>query len=281
MADFTLDAEAFAPISIRYEGLDAANHTLELGQLGESIQGFARTIAVVANFAYTGLPALHYDALDVKVLAVPVPEHHCFEIWAKIEPIVMTKEFWAAAAGSLGTLMGAVLTYILSSRKAEEMKYLSEALQKSMDGNQAVTEKLVSTVEKLADALNPAVRKALTPIDRSCSQIDIFQGQTKIQSMNSETKRAFASVGTKVADHSSTYKGLITEFNITTGACQVQLEGSDKTINGKISDPAYTQANNPYALALASKTPIGFLAKYEVDAAGELVKLHIFDTTEL
>lgn len=268
----------FQPIIIRYEGLQAANHEIELQQLGESLQGFAKTIAVAAHLAHTGSAALHYDAMQVKVVAVPVHEHHCFEFWAVIKPIIESKEFFTGAAAAVLT---PVLAYIFSRRTSEEMKHLSDALKQSIGGNQAVTEKLVSTVEKLAEALSPSVRKALTPIDRSCTEIDIFQGRERIQSMDAETKKAFATSGSKVADHSATFTGVVTEFNITNGACQVQLENEPRPTPGRVLDPAFSEPNNPYATALATQQPISFLAKYEIDDAGNLLRLHIFDTTDL
>lgn len=41
-------------IELRYEGRDADAHEIELHQLGESLQGFGRVIAVAAHFSQTG-----------------------------------------------------------------------------------------------------------------------------------------------------------------------------------------------------------------------------------
>ena len=41
----------FPPIVVRYDGLDAERHEIELGALGESLQGVSRIIGVAANFA--------------------------------------------------------------------------------------------------------------------------------------------------------------------------------------------------------------------------------------
>lgn len=258
----------------------AAEHEMDLGLLGESLQGFAKAIAVTANLAVTGAPAFHYDALKVKVVAQPVDEHHCFEVWAVVKPIMESKEFWAGAIGAAATIFAPVIAYVLSSRKSEEMKHLSDALKQSMTGNQAVTEKLVATIEKMADALNPSVRKALAPIDKSCAQIDLYSGGQKIQSMDSDTKQAFANRTTKVADHSKTFSGLLSEFDMTNGNCKVQLDGEGERITAKVLDPVYSEPNNPYVVSMASQSMLKFLAKYETDADGAVTKLHIFDTAE-
>lgn len=272
------EGPTFEPISIRYEGRNAAAHQMDLWQLGESLQGFAKAIAVAANFAYTGSTAVHLDALKVQVVATPTDEHHCFEVTALIKPLLESKEFWIGAMGAAATILTPVITYILSSRNSEEMKHLSDALKQSMAGNQAVTEKLVSTIEKLAEALNPSVRKALAPIGKSCNSIDIYEGGSKIHSMDATTKAAFANAGTKVADHTKIFTGIISEFDMTTGTCKVMLDGATDRIAAKVADPVYGQPNNPYVMSMAAQQQITFLAKYELDVNGEIVKLHIFDT---
>ena len=275
-----LPSERFEPISIRYDGLTADQHQMELGQLGESLQGFAKVFAVAANYVSTGQPYLHYDALEVTVYASPVREHHCYEVLAVIRPIVESKEFWAAVVGGTATIFAAVLTYILSKRKSDEMKYLNEALQKSIAGNQATTEKLVNTIDKLADALAPSLRKALAPIDRSCTRIDLFSGPEKIQTLDTESKAAVAAARPKIADHAETFEGLFISFDIVSGSAKVQMQGAPEAVPAKVLDPVFSEANNPYASALASQRKLSFLAKAERDSHGVVVKLHIFDTDE-
>lgn len=265
------------PIIVRFQGGDAANHEIDLRLLGESLQGFGRCFAVAANFAATGTPALHADAMDVRVFARPAPEHHCFEVWANVKPILESKEFWTGAAAIVLT---PILTYIFSKRTKDEMKHLSDALKLSMSGNHAVTDKLVATVERLAEALNPSVRKALTPIDRTCQEIDLFAGAEKVQSMDSETKRVFSARTSKVSDHSKTFVGVISELDMRLGTCKVQLEGDEDRIPAKVLDPVYADPNNAYAEAMADVRPIRFLAKYELDEDGKLSRLHILDTAD-
>ncbi|MGV5401473.1 DUF7946 domain-containing protein [Pseudomonas aeruginosa] len=48
----TFDVEQ---IKIRYEGGDADRHELDMLELGESLQGFARLYSTVANFVETGV----------------------------------------------------------------------------------------------------------------------------------------------------------------------------------------------------------------------------------
>jgi hypothetical protein len=50
MADETSLIE---PVRIRYDGLDADNHEIELSLLSESLHGISRIISVCSNFAVT------------------------------------------------------------------------------------------------------------------------------------------------------------------------------------------------------------------------------------
>ena len=272
-----MEEEIIRPLVIRYEGKDASKHELDLHQLGESLQGFAKVFGAAANLVATGQPVQHLDALRVRVVAVPVQEHHCFEFWSVLRPIVESKEFWAATTAAVLT---PIIAYILSKRTKEEMKHLSDALTLALKGGQATTDRLLATVEKLAEALNPSVRKALSPIGRSCETVDLYAGSVKFQTMDADTKAAFAGGGTQVADHSNVYSGIISAFDMGSGACKVQLDGDAEMIQGRVVDPVFSEPNNPYALAMASKAPLRFMAKHEVDQAGKLVKLHIFDTAE-
>lgn len=274
--DLDEDAEQSALV-IRYEGGDAANHQLELSQLGESLQGFAKVFGIAANFVATGKSSQHFDALQVRILAVPAKEHKCFEVWVVAKQILASKDFWV---GTAAVVLGPIVAYILSKRTKDEMKHLSEALGKALTGNHDMQIQMLATIERLAVSANPSVRKALTPIDRSCQQIEVRSGDALIQTMDSETKIAFAVSTSKVADHSKQFAGVISEFDMTNGTCKVQFEGMDERVPARVVDPVYSDPNNPYVEAMAAKVPIKFLAKYELDDGGALSKLHIFDTAQ-
>ncbi|HDR9439501.1 TPA: hypothetical protein QDB80_004853, partial [Burkholderia multivorans] len=81
--DMKTDTE-FPALAIRYEGNDAERHELDLNQLGQSLQGFARIFAVSANVLKTGKLNKHFDSLDVRVVSVPVTDHRCYEVLAVI-----------------------------------------------------------------------------------------------------------------------------------------------------------------------------------------------------
>lgn len=266
-------------IALRYEGGDAERHQIDLSQLGQSMQGFARILAVCANFIETGKYNKQYDSLAVKVTAVEPGEHHCYEVWVQIKSLLSSDNLWSGAAGSILT---ALVTYVLSLRGKEEMKHLKDALDKALSNSAQTTDKLIATIEKMADALRPAPRQAVTPIGKSCSRIDLYEGDRKAVTADEETKKNVSKPLKTQFLPTRTYVGLVSELDNWTGACKVVLDEEDfegGRITAEITDPIRMVPNNPYAMALASREPISFSAKAELGEDGDIVKLFISDLT--
>lgn len=203
-------------LSIRYEGGDADMHAIDLHQLGQSLQGMARILAVSAHFTETGKYNKQFDTLSVKVVAEPVKDHHCYEVTATIVKVATSGVLWSGLGTAL--LMG-VLGYVFNRRKAEEMKHLSDALKQSIGQQAEVQERMLLTIEKLADSLQPSVRQALTPIGQSVESINLRRrdatGERVV--LDRETKE-LAQVG---KDHTITgphqMSGIISELDMVSG----------------------------------------------------------------
>lgn len=269
---------ALEPITLRYEGGDAEQHEIDLNQLGASLQGFARVLAVCSHLAYTGRYNKQFDALSVKVYAAPAPEHHCYEVLAHIKDIALSKELWSGFGGVLLTLL---VQYVFSRRSEEEMKHLSEALKQSMGQNAAMVERLLGTVEKMADALQPAARQALTPVGDTCKSIGIYSGAAERPSvvLDEQTKERMKARTVNSIEPARAYLALISEMDMQTGTCRVSLdeEAGSARIPAVITDPLGFIPGNAYAVAMAQAQPIRFLAKAELNPNGEIVKLYISD----
>lgn len=264
-------------ISVRYEGGEADAHEIDLYQLGTSLQGFARVLAVSAHFAETGKYNKQFDTLSVRVVAQPVEEHHCYEVAATIVKIASSKELWSGLGTAL--FMG-VVGYVFNRRKAEEMKHLSEALKQVIGSQTDTQERLLLTIEKLADALRPSVRQALSPIGKSVESISLRGKNESAPSvvLDRETKELASVDVENTITPSQQLVGVISELDMISGSCKVALE-SDPSIRipAKIVDPVVSQPNNPYAVALSQIASIQFTAKAEIDAEGNVVNLYISD----
>lgn len=266
-------------LSIRYEGGDASRHTIDLHQLGVSLQGLARVLAVSAHFVETGKYNKQFDTLSVRVVAEPVEEHNCYELVATIMSISGNLGFWSG----LGTTgIAAVVGYVFNRRKGEEMKHLSAALNKTLDQQATAQERMLATIERLADALQPAVRQALAPIGQSVESINL-RGKGESQPrvvLDRETKELAAADKDNTITESRQMSGIISELDMLTGSCKVAL-GSDPStrVSAKVVDPVIGRPNNPYVQAMAQLSVLDFIAKAEIDAEGEVVTLFISDCT--
>jgi len=268
-------------LSIRYEGGDAESHSIDLSQLGQSLQGMARVLAVSAHFAQTGNYNKQYDTLSVKVVAQPVEEHHCYEVSAAVMKVITNGDVLWSGIGT--ALFMAVVGYVFNRRKEEELKHLSEALQKSL-GQQGETQaRLLATIEKLADALQPAARQALAPVGQSVSSINIRpEGNTEASvTLDAATKALSAASKYNAITEMRIFSGVISELDMISGACKVALDSDPETrVASIITDPIVTRPRNRYAEAMSNLLPVKISAKAEVNQDDEIVKLYISDITE-
>ncbi|SAL15757.1 hypothetical protein AWB70_00668 [Caballeronia cordobensis] len=308
-----------ATIGVRYEGNDAASHEIDLNQLGQSIQGLARIFALCSNALLTGELNTHLEALDVRVVCSPVMEHRCFEVLAMVKSMATSKELWSGAFGAvLAVVIQYVLSRreqdqmkyvneILSRRDqemsrrdeefarrdqnqtqyaSESLQHVHDALQMALRNNQANTEsvvgmadKLVSLIDKLTEILRSAATQALSPIDRSCSQIDLYVEGDRFMTLDKDHKRAFSRAAV-VPSESRQYVGVISEFDMTTGACKVTLDGDTERVPAIVIDPSFNRPDNRYVQAMLFGDALRFFARADLDLEGRPVRLYISDPAE-
>jgi hypothetical protein len=269
------------PITIRFDGLDAAHHEIEIEAFAKSIKGFGRIIAGAANFAATENYIQHKDAMDVRVLVRP-PEPNCVTVAA----IVQWVESSAILSNAVGGLLVALITYIFAraANKREEMKHLRGALETAIKelGNrdQAVVKRLLGTVDKMADALKPATREAVNPIGRTAQRVTVSGGDPGVEPMvlGTAEREAIESRTPVEVTPEDTYEVLFTEMNLDKHTSRVLfMDGTDLRLPAEISDPAIQVPNNPYAVAFAAKVAIKVRAKATL-RDGTYEKLHISNT---
>lgn len=252
------------PIRIRFDGLDAASHEMEMGAFAESLIGLSRIIGITANFAETQRFVQHKDALDVRVIA-GAPEPHCFELMVWVRWIAEHPLF----AGTGGLLTVALITYVFNraAGQREEMKHLRGALDLAIKElgyrDQAVVDRLLGTIDKMADALKPATRQAVAPLGETAETLTVgdIRHEREVVLGEPEKTAILAEEDMEVGEE-STYHMTITELDTESGSCRVYLRDEPETpYKGKITDPLLAIPNNPYALALASKNEIMVKAK--------------------
>ena len=141
-------------------GLDTDGHEIDMGLLAESMKGLSRIIGVAGNFAATGKVIYHKDAMALKVVAQQ-SEPRCYSFLAALHWIDQSPLITTVAGGLLVSLVAYIFKKASGDR--EEMKQLRGALDLAIHelGNKDRTtvEKLLGTIDKMADNLRPAVVK--------------------------------------------------------------------------------------------------------------------------
>lgn len=281
---FITDEPSFLPFEIRYEGGDAEKHIIEMPALAESLDGFSRIYAVVGHFVATGEYAKQMQALSAKTYAQE-PQAKCFSVGGALA--------WAATngifQGMAGVVFASVVSYVYSrnSGNQEEMRHLRELFEKQLGFNQKVSERMMDTVDRLADALQPSVKKSVAPIGQTCERIDLYSNGVKSSSIDAADKEAILSEKETQILPEKEYSVIISEMDRIKRTCKVSFTGPDseenveedgsvRRIAGEITDPVATLDDNPYLRAFASGKAVRIKAKAML-REGLIMKLFISD----
>lgn len=273
--------EELAVVPIRYDGLDAERHQIELHLLGESLQGMARILGVSGHFLATKQYAKQLQALDVKVY-VDEPKANCFTIQAILD---FTKE-QQLLSGTI-TLLPALLAWIFAkaSNDRAEMKAVKDSLDKAIaqlaGQNSELVPRLLATLDKMADSLRPSIRAAVAPVGRTCSQMSIGLNGPVIDVARADAIRS------TIADELTeerTWSVVITEMDRESATAKVRftgdVEGSEeKRVRAQITDPAIGVLGNEYVKAFASHAEIRVRGKALL-RDGEVQTLYISNIDE-
>lgn len=272
-------------LEIRYEGRDAASHKIDMTALGESLQGFGRIYAVIGHFASTGQYAKQMQALSVKTYAQE-SEPKCFSVGALLS--------FASSSGWFQGLLPAVITavtaYVLHrcSGNSEEMRHLRELLEQQYGKDQKMMERMMDTIDRLADGLRPSVRKSVAPVGTTCEKIDLYANGKKHQTIDQAFKDAVLSGEDEDLIGERTYTITISEMDYDRHTCKVRFTGEEQDvpcdedglpsrINAIITDPAMEMEANQYVKAFISRRPIEVKAKATLKD-GDITRLYISDT---
>lgn len=274
--------------SLRYDGLDAENHEIELSCLGESLKGFSKILATAGTFALTQKYSKTTASQEVKIYAKEA-RANCFTLDTVMNFISQSQLF----SGSAGAILGALIPYIFAknAQKKEEMKYLKEALEKAIEalGNKDknTIDGLISVIDKMAGELRPSVRQAVSPIGNTCNKISVTSGAGFKPAVISESDKAIID---QLDDDEvlglREYRVFVTEFDAHRMTAKVIIEGddTDKRVHAQISDPSVSKSENPYLLSLSKYLSHGMTSESVVKVTakasvrkGAISRLYIVD----
>lgn len=256
---------ALEVLVVRYDGLDAAEHAIEIDALGDSLKGLGRIIGVAATFAVTDKLVMHSNARPLKVVVGP-PEANCLTLHAALAWVDQS----SFIAGTASTLTASLITYIIqrSARQKAEMKHLRDiaelAVRQAGHRDDAVITRLLDTIDKMADSLKPAVRKAVKPVGTTAQTMTIHGASAGSPSLvvDKALRDAIdAEEPLEVGDEVEIDVRFF-EMNQDTRTCRIATEGDTEARHmAEITDPAMLLPNNAYATAFAGQTGLRVRAK--------------------
>lgn len=283
---FIAEESSEFPFEIRYEGGDAVVHKIDMASLATSLDGFSRIYSVVAHFAITGQYTKQMQALSTRAY-VQEPEPKCVAIAGAVE--------WVTTNGIFQGLGGVVLTLVLNyvyrrnSGNKEEMRHLRELFEKQLGFSQQHAERMMNTIDKLTDALQPSVKKSVAPIGETCERIDLYSGSKIHGTIGLAEKEAILSEEPSQILPARAYSVVISEMDRLKRTCKISFtaedteesmedDGSPRRIGCEITDPVVTLESNSYLDAFISGKPLTVQAKAML-RNGIITKLFISDAS--
>ncbi|WP_339032667.1 hypothetical protein WI604_15920 [Bradyrhizobium symbiodeficiens] len=275
----------FEEIIIRYDGLDAAQHMVELGALGQSIQGASRLLGSAASIVVTGQFVKQSNALSVRVLAGQ-PQAHCWELPAIIvtlTPIVapMLPTIREAAKTAATKAVTGIVGYAVSKLggKKAETQMAQEIAVKALEEMGHTSRTAIEAMERLASSQRPAVKLFVAPVGESCEVARIGRPEYGAISIDPAMRQIIDASEPPQILETADYEILISEFDLRNKSCKFSLRNQDNPndrFNGEITDPLTQTPQNPYSEALNKQRWLRVKAKAQI-RDGELEKLYISD----
>jgi hypothetical protein len=275
----------FLPIIIRYDGLDADNHVIELGSLGQSITGASRLLGSAGSIVVTGQFAKQSQALSVRVLAGQ-PRAHCWELPAIIATIFpatapMLPLIKDAATQAATRAVTGIVNYAISTvgGRKPEADMAHDIAVKALAEMGHTSRTAIEAMERVITAQRPAIKLFATPVGESCAVATIGDPSCGAIGVDVATRIAIDAPEDTEIRETTDYEILISEFDFKNRSCKFSLrdqENPNDRFNGEITDPVAQSPKNPYSAALDSQRWIWVRAKAQLKA-GELDKLFISD----
>lgn len=249
-------------ITLRYDGLDAEQHELDLYALGESLQGFARVTGTVAHLALTHEYKRYFRSHSLRVLAKE-PQANCYRVDLVFEFVRQHQ----ILSGSFGTVVAALIPwlYIKAAKKDQdgEADSLARAAIDAMAAqNQEVIGRLLGVIEQMAVDLKPAMLQSAAPINVSCNTIGVITPD-RDHFLGKADKEALLAPSANELSDLMDFTVLITELDLERKTCKARFahEPDDRRISCEINDPLLQTPKNPYSSAMDAGDPIVVKAK--------------------
>lgn len=249
-------------ITLRYDGLDAEQHELDLYSLGESLQGFARVTGTVAHLALSQEYKRYFRSHSLRVLAKE-PQANCYRVDLVFEFIRQHQ----ILSGSFGTVVAALIPWLYIKATKKDKSSQADSLAKTAieamaAQNTEVIGRLLGVIEQMAVDLKPAMLQSAAPINISCNTIGVITPD-RDHFLDQTDKEALLIPAANELSDLTDFTVLITELDLERKTCKARFahDPDDRRIPCEINDPLLQTPKNPYSSAMDAGEPIAVKAK--------------------
>ncbi len=275
----------FDPIILKYEGLETDQHIIDLGQLGQSIQGAARLLGSAGTLVETGQYVKKAPALSVRVVAGP-PRSGSYEFFAIIMSVAplaapMLPVIGDIAKSSATKAVTGIVNYAIAKLggRKNEAQMAIELAEKALNEMGQTSRTAIEAIERVALSQRPAVRLLVAPVGQSCATAQIGEINNGAIVIDKPTRTAIESPEPIEIGATSSFDILLSELDLKNKSCKFSLRNDDDPehrTNGEITDPILLAPNNPYSDALAAQIWLSVIGKPQLKD-GEIERLYIAD----
>lgn len=275
----------FEPIILRYEGLDAADHHIDLAQLGHSLQGAAQLLGTAASIVETGEYAKRASTMPVRILA-GIPRDGSWEIPAIIMSVLPPPDQQAIFAEYAKKLATAATTKIVNfaiskfkSDKASDTAIALQTVEKAMAELGQTSRHAMDSVVRMAEQQRTPIRQLVYPVGISCETLMIGSAANGAIPIDSALRAAIDAPEELEVQSSARHEILISEMDRVNQSCKFAFRGdedAERRIAGEITDPIIQTPGDPYSAAFSEQRWITVVGKLQTKK-GSADKLFISD----
>lgn len=289
---------------VNYDGNDADENILEARALGKSITGASKLYTAIAHYSAFGFVPRGRYRKNCACYVRPATPGSWDQLWA-IAPLageygIHAKLYNQSISYIFKAVVGSVkliwprpseatqVAELLSNQFHERTTMdhdlsaaLAAGLVKSNVDLASISNRLIDTLPLVAESTRAHGRDFVQPIGGTCSKIVQFPNESLESSISESDAEVIRGDAAMELGTMETFRGTkISEVDIRSGHCVIDVEGIEGHLIGKIMDPGLKIANNMYTSALNNHAEFTVKAK-AVRQNGKIKRLYISDADDL
>ena len=297
-------ANIVLPFEVKYDGRDADESLLEARSLGESIIGASKLYTAVVHYSVLGFVPRGRYRKQFACYAKPATSGSWDQLWL-IAPlageygihaqlynqaisyvfkkvICSLKSIWTRPGETQQVVEQLSNTFLEKAKMDNDLsQVLAGGLVEANSDLASIAQQLINTLPQLADSTRPHARSLVRPVGKTCSKIVQFPNDALESLISESDAEVILGDQSMEVDEMKEYRVTkISEIDIRTGHCVIDVEGIAERLTGKIVDPALGQPGNIYTSALNRHA--GFVVDAKaVRQNGVIKRLYISNSKEL